>query len=199
MTLRIIAGERRGTHLAAPSGLETRPTLGRVRESLFMILQHDLPEARVLDAFAGSGALGLEAISRGASHATFIEQGRPALDALAANIRKLGWEDRTRVLTREALTLFRQPQPPDRDPYDLIFLDPPYGKDLCARSIELLAGHLDAWLTADGIIVAQHGRRDPLAPEYAPLLRTREESYAETRVSFYRRRAEAAVGEPFTS
>lgn len=186
MSLRIIAGEKRGAALLAPKGLATRPTLGRVRESLFMILMPILPGARVLDGFAGSGALGLEALSRGASHATFIEHDRPALDALTANIRKLGWDDRAQVTSRDALVCLKQSAPPGGLPFDLILLDPPYGLDLCARSLELLAEHTEAWLSPEGVVVAQVGRRDPVAEAYGPLRVFRSEAYSETRIAFYR-------------
>lgn len=187
-SLRIIAGERRGFVLRAPQGPATRPTLGRVRESLFMILHPDLPDARVLDVCAGSGALGLEALSRGARHATFIEQARPALAALEENIQRLAWAERTHVVPHEALGVLKRPGPPAGEaPYDLILLDPPYAQGLADAALAHLGAALDAWLAPEGQVVAQVGERDPLAPAYGPLVALREKTYGVTRVVFFAR------------
>jgi len=186
MSLRIIAGERRGAALATPKGLGTRPTLGRVRESLFMILMAQLPGARVLDCFAGSGALGLEALSRGAAFAVFIEQARPALEALRANIEKLHWAERTRIVAGDALCWLKQAPAPADPPFDLILLDPPYGRDLCHRAMERLAERQGAWLDPRGVVVAQHGRGDPLKEEYGSLRAFRSQAYSETQIAFFR-------------
>jgi len=185
MSLRIIAGERRGAALATPKGLQTRPTLGRVRGSLFMILMPELPGARVLDCFAGCGALGLEALSRGAAYAVFIEHSRPALEALRANIEKLRWAGRTRIVAREALAWLTQAAPA-AEPFDLILLDPPYGRDLCHRAMQRLADRQALWLHPHGVVVAQHGRDDPLQDQYGSLHALRNEAYGETRIAFYR-------------
>jgi 16S rRNA (guanine(966)-N(2))-methyltransferase RsmD len=186
MSLRIIAGEKRGAVLQAPAGLETRPTLGRVRESLFMILQYDLPEARVLDLYAGCGALGLEALSRGSSFASFVEQAPAARAALEANLRKLGWLDRGRIITREVIACLRQ-SPGLEPPYDLILLDPPYRTGLAAKTLDVLSQNLDAWLAPEGMVVAQAGRREALPERYGALRQFRQETYGATLVAFYRR------------
>ncbi len=126
--MRVVAGAWRGRRLVAPPGGQTRPTADRVRQALFDMLLHApwggraaIEGARVLDAFAGSGALGLEALSRGAAHATFIERERAALAALRANIATCGAADRARVIVGDALA-------PPRAPAGcgLVFLDPPY-------------------------------------------------------------------------
>src|SRR5271167_1897168 len=149
--MRIVAGVWRGRALRAPPGDTTRPTADRVRQALFDMLLHTpwggrdaIEGARVLDVFAGTGALGLEALSRGAAFATFIEQDRAALAALRANIATLRAADRTAVLAGDALTvkalaaqaLAGKPPPaapptaPGAAPCTLVFLDPPYGADL---------------------------------------------------------------------
>lgn len=183
MSIRIVAGTRRGATLATPPGPATRPTLGRVRESLFMILTPWLPGARVLDLYAGSGALGLEALSRGAAHAVFVERARPALDALRRNIERLRFADRAEVIAREARAWLAEPPPA---PFDLIVLDPPYGHDEAAAALTRLAERSGAWLGDEAVIAAQVGRDDPLAPAYGELARYREQAYAQTRIAFYR-------------
>jgi len=145
--MRIIAGALRGRRLLAPSGTGTRPTTDRVREALFSVLESrgalDGDDVRVLDPFAGSGALGIEALSRGASHATFIEHDRTAVRMLRANIEDLGVGERSRVLQADALAIN---QAALDGPFALILLDPPYRLDL-ARVSGLLAG-----LAAQGVV-----------------------------------------------
>lgn len=186
MSTRIIAGQCRGTILQTPRGMATRPTLGRVRESLFMILMPWLPNAHVLDGFAGSGALGLEALSRGAESAVFLENAKPALDALKANIEKLRLGDQASTVSRDALAVLAQPQPPQGKPFDLILLDPPYGKDLCGQALALIAANRQRWLADDGLVAAQVGRNDPLEDAYGDLVCFRTVPYSQTRVAFYR-------------
>jgi 16S rRNA (guanine966-N2)-methyltransferase len=137
--VRIVAGAWRGRRLAAPSGPATRPTADRVRQALFDMLLHApwggrarIEGAAVLDAFAGTGALGLEALSRGAATATFIECDRAARAVLRANIAACGANDRTRVLAADAT------RPPAGTPCGLVFLDPPYGTDLVACAVVAL-------------------------------------------------------------
>jgi 16S rRNA (guanine966-N2)-methyltransferase len=185
MSLRLIAGEKGGLALQSPKGLATRPTLGRVRESLFMILQNRLAGARVLDLFAGCGALGLEALSRGAASAVFVENDRSALGALRANLDRTGWGDRASIAARDVFTFLKPAAPPENRPFDLILLDPPYHADLAARALALLGAHATAWLARDAAIVAQVGRRDALAPLYDALQQGVSRSYGETRIAFY--------------
>jgi 16S rRNA (guanine966-N2)-methyltransferase len=133
--MRIIAGTHRGRPIVAPKGDSTRPTADRVREALFSMLASrlgDFEGLRVLDLFAGSGALGLEALSRGAAHCTFVEQDRPALDALKTNIAKLGLAG-TEVRATSVLALG-----PAAQPYDLILADPPYGTGAGAVALDKL-------------------------------------------------------------
>ncbi len=122
--MRIIAGRWRGHTIQAPASDRTRPTTDRVREAWMSMLQPALPDARVLDLFAGSGALGLETLSRGARHATFVERSGRALKVLKANIRTLGAEDEVRVVKDDALRFVADLEP---DAYDVVLADPPYG------------------------------------------------------------------------
>jgi 16S rRNA (guanine966-N2)-methyltransferase len=160
--MRIVAGRHRGRSLAAPPGETTRPTSDRVRQALFDMLLHApwagrdmFQEARVLDAFAGTGALGLEALSRGAAHATFIEQDRAALTVLRGNVALLKEEPRCRVIPGDAT------RPPMTDaPCSLLFLDPPYGKHLVPKALAALGAA--GWIAPGALIVAEVARDEAL-------------------------------------
>jgi 16S rRNA (guanine966-N2)-methyltransferase len=128
--IQIVAGEFRNRRLKTPTGDRTRPTAGRVRQAWFNILQGSIAGARTLDLFAGSGALGLEALSRGAASADFVEQHQAALTALRANIAALGVEERATVHRAEALRFVERLQPGQ---YDVAFADPPYAGDHAVR------------------------------------------------------------------
>lgn len=134
MSLRIISGDRRGAKLQAPDGLETRPLRDRVRESLFNILRPELDGAVVLDAFAGSGAVGLEAISNGARHATFVEPAPAAVRVLQANIAKLRYEEFTTVLEGKTPGVLVRHRPA-AGPWSLLMLMPPYHSGLCGETL----------------------------------------------------------------
>jgi 16S rRNA (guanine966-N2)-methyltransferase len=158
--MRIVAGAWRGRSLIAPPGIETRPTADRVRQALFDILMHApwagrtaIEGALVLDVFAGTGALGLEALSRGAGRAVFVEQSRPALIALRANIAACRAEDRADVMAIDALTV------PAGERADIVFLDPPYGQSLVARALARL--RVVGRVAAGSLIVAETGRDEP--------------------------------------
>ena len=166
--MRIIAGAWRGRTLIAPPGEATRPTADRVRQALFDMLLHApwggpdiLDGARVLDAFAGTGALGLEALSRGATHATFIENDSASLSALRANIARLHAEESTRIVAGDALA-----PPRAAAPCTLVFLDPPYGKRLLAPALAAISK--TGWFAPGALIVAETSRSDP-APTSSPL------------------------------
>lgn len=159
--MRIVGGAWRGMALAGvgkgDAAAHLRPTADRVRESLFNILaSRGLPEgAAVLDLFAGTGALGLEALSRGAERAVFVENGRTALGLLAANIAKTGAGDRARVITRDAT----RPGPAD-SAADLVFLDPPYGKNLGQKA--LTAARAGGWIAPGALVIWEEGA--PMTP-----------------------------------
>lgn len=153
--MRIIAGEWRGRTLNAPGGLATRPTADRVRETLFSMLVSRLgsfEDLRVADLFAGSGALGFEALSRGAASALFVDQDRAAIDAIRANAAKLGAAERTRVQSGSALVL------PKSDPFDLLFADPPYAAGSGSAVVRAVA---DAgWLSPGGWMSVETSQND---------------------------------------
>jgi 16S rRNA (guanine966-N2)-methyltransferase len=168
--MRIIAGRHRARTLAAPPGEATRPTAERVRQALFDMLWHapwggrtTIQDQLVLDAFAGTGALGLEALSRGADHCTFIENARPALAALRANIAACHEDARTAVLVADATR-----PPAARVPCGLVFLDPPYGRGLVQRALMALAAA--GWIAPEALVVAETGLDETLdLPGYTPV------------------------------
>jgi 16S rRNA (guanine966-N2)-methyltransferase len=135
--LRIIGGEKRGTRLFTPEGMDTRPLRDRVREALFNILQGRLAGRRVVDVFAGTGAVGLEALSRGAASGTFIEADARAARIIERNIAKLGYGTRARLVTGKVPACLRQATSPDGG-FDLVFLMPPYHSGLGLVALEEL-------------------------------------------------------------
>jgi 16S rRNA (guanine966-N2)-methyltransferase len=155
--MRVIAGIYGGRHLQTPPGLDTRPTADRVREALFSILGDRVPDARVLDLFAGSGALAIEALSRGAATATLVDNAAPAIRAITANLEALG-ADAT-VVRAEARRFLGGASRSGRS-YDLVFLDPPYR--LAAALGRDLSAALAAVVAPGGAVVAESDRRAPL-------------------------------------
>jgi 16S rRNA (guanine966-N2)-methyltransferase len=152
--LRIIAGRHRGRRLRFPAGVDIRPTPDRVRETLFNWLQPRIDQARVLDLFAGSGALGLEALSRGASSVTFVEQDRRAAAAIEAVMRE--WQEKAAVVAcSDALAWLKRES---GAPFDIAFLDPPYDAKLLAKAAAALEGRL----APDARVYLERRARDPL-------------------------------------
>ena len=172
--MRVIAGTLGGRRLAAPPGRATRPTSDRVREALFSILAPRLSDARVLDLFAGSGALGIEALSRGAASATFVESSEAALRVLHRNLSGLGVT--AEVVRADAVRWLRA----SGDLYDLVFLDPPY--DLAARLGPELSAALPAVLGSGATVAAESDRRHPLELDL-PLLTERR--YGDTLIRIH--------------
>ena len=157
--MRIIGGQLSGRRITAPKGLTSRPTADRTREALFNILSArgdvEFQGARVIDLFAGSGALGLEAISRGAAWCLFVETGAAARGAIRDNVEALALFGCTRIHRRSAADLGSMPAA-DGPPYSLAFLDPPYGKELCLPAMAAL--HKGGWLAPGAMIVAEQGK-----------------------------------------
>lgn len=182
--MRIIGGEFGGRRLLAPAGAATRPTADRVREALFNILGPPPAGARVLDLCAGAGTLGLEALSRGAAHATFVDSARAAITALRENIARLDVGPRCQVLQSDVikavLRLAKAPAPP----FWWIFIDPPYRTDLATLLVN--AGATKNLLAADGLVIIEHNRQNPAKLSATALLRTDHRRYGDTELSFYR-------------
>ena len=181
--MRVIAGALKGRRLLTPRGATTRPTADQVRIALMDALGPWLPDARVLDLFAGAGGVGLEALSRGAAHATFIERDPRALAALVENIRTLDVESRTYVVRGDVARQLERLAGEGRR-FEIIFLDPPYAMDVGERALaELGAGALSP---PDGLVVAQHLTKRRPAPEYGVLRAFRDRRFGETTLTFFR-------------
>ena len=177
--MRVVAGELGGRRLVAPRGWRVRPTSDRVREAIFSALG-DIDGSRVLDLYCGTGALAIEAVSRGASAATLVDRD---LRAALGNVRQLGLQDRVDMVRADALKWLsgsRAEDPRLRDPYDLIFIDPPY--KLADRLGPELDLHLPGHLAKAGRVIAESSARSPLALSL-PLLRERR--YGGTLVTFH--------------
>jgi 16S rRNA (guanine966-N2)-methyltransferase len=185
--VRIVGGQFRGRALKAPAGRDTRPTGDRAREAVFNILEHapwspGVTGARVLDLFAGSGALGFEALSRGAAFVLFVETDASARGAIRDNIEAFAFFGVTRIHRRDATDL--GPKPAGlAEPFDLIFLDPPYGKSLGERALARL--HENGWATPRALIVFECGADEaPALPGFEVL---DERAYGAAKVLFLRR------------
>jgi 16S rRNA (guanine966-N2)-methyltransferase len=177
--LRVVAGAYKGRRLQAPKGADTRPTSDRVREALFSILG-DIEGLRVLDLYAGSGALGIEALSRGAGDAVFVESGRRAADAIRANLGAVGDPD-AMIWVGDALAYLRRADP--EAPFDLVFADPPYSS--ATQVGDGLSELLPPLLTETSLTVTESDKRAPL-PLTLPLVD--ERIYGDTRIAIHRGR-----------
>jgi 16S rRNA (guanine966-N2)-methyltransferase len=160
--MRVVGGSLRGRTLAAPKSQTIRPTADRLRESLFNILAHaygdPIAGARVLDLFAGTGALGIEALSRGAAFTLFVDDGAEARALLRENVATLGLGGTSRIFRRDATKL--GPAHPV-EPFSLVFLDPPYGKALAEQALASARG--GAWLTPEALIVVEEAKKSAFA------------------------------------
>ncbi len=184
--MRIIAGALKGRILAPVKG-RTRPTAARVRESIFSILGGAVVQAQVLDLFAGTGALGIEALSRGALRAVFVEDHPEVLKALARNLESLGLQDRSRVLPLPVAAALRKLAVQGAQ-FDLVFLDPPYGGGAAAAALQALAA--SSLLLPEVAVVAEHSRRENLPEVIGRLEQQTVRRYGDTQVAIYRRETE---------
>jgi 16S rRNA (guanine966-N2)-methyltransferase len=175
--VRIIAGSRKGARIFAPKGRDTRPTGDRVREAAFNLIG-PVEGMEVLDLYAGSGAMGLEALSRGAAHATFVEADREAAQAIVRNVEKLGLENAT-VLREDAARRLANDAASGRR-YDLVLIDPPYR--MLSGVLPMLAANLPAVLAPDGLVVVESDSHDE--PDLPLALRT-SRRYGSARVTVF--------------
>lgn len=180
--MRVIGGRYRGRRLGAPAGLEVRPTSDRLRETLFNILAPRISGSRFLDLCAGTGAVGIEALSRGAHRVVFIDRSRRAASAIEANLKSIGVEEGASVLAREAeAALKRLAQGSER--FDVIFFDPPYASELYPRVMGMLGeGRL---LSDDAVVVVEHRAKSKPEPRYGRLSLYRELKQGESALAFF--------------
>ncbi len=195
--VRVIAGTYRSRLLSAPRGLATRPTADRLRETLFNVLAPRIPGAVFADLYAGSGANGIEALSRGAAQIFFVENATPALTAIRSNLQSLAITEHFTVEPRSVSAFLRR-MTADPRKLDIVFLDPPY-ENVREYSTTLLAlgGECAAALAPDAIIVAEHRRKQPLDEHYGALTRYRVLEQSEAALSFYRLSAEESSAPEF--
>lgn len=186
---RVIAGRAAGRRLAAP-GEGTRPLADRVKQALFGILEPDLPAAVVLDAFAGSGAAGIEALSRGAAAVTFVERDERAVRCVAANLRSTGLEGPTAVVVRADVLAWLLGAGAVAGPYDIVVVDPPYADVDTLAAVLATLGRPAAPLTRGARVVAKHFWRARPADRFGLLASDRERRFGETALTFYRRSEE---------
>ncbi|HEX8813304.1 MAG TPA: 16S rRNA (guanine(966)-N(2))-methyltransferase RsmD [Terracidiphilus sp.] len=182
--MRVIAGRFCSGPLQAASGMGTRPTSDRLRETLFNVLAPRIQGARFLDLYSGSGAVGIEALSRGATHVTFVEKARPALVALRANLDRLGIRKDFAIQAGGVATFLRNSA--TTAGFDIVFLDPPY--DLAAEYatvLNLLGSPASQFRAPGAIVIAEHRRKDSLADAYGVVARTRLLQQGDAALSFY--------------
>jgi 16S rRNA (guanine(966)-N(2))-methyltransferase RsmD len=194
--LRIIAGKYRGRNLKSPPSLEVRPTSDRLRETLFNVIAPRIADAHVLDLCAGSGAVGIEALSRGASHVTFVDQSRRMCALIEANLNlcKIP-EEETRVVQAEAIEFLRRilhptsgarsKKPADRIvPWDMVFFDPPYATDYLPI-LDTFGAHASSLLSENGLLIVEHHHKNELKDEAGSIIRSRKLKQGDSALSFY--------------
>ena len=190
--MRVIAGSLRSRPLLAPAGMDTRPTADRLRETLFNVLTNGavnrVAGVAFLDLYAGSGAVGIEALSRGAAAVTFVEHGAAALAVLNKNLQNLGLKGSGIRIERQSTARFLRgsAERAAAGPFGMVFLDPPY--DLAseyAHALGLLGGERAALLTSDALVVAEHRRKQSLEERYGRLIRMRVLEQGDAGLSFF--------------
>ena len=178
--MRVITGSARGRRLKELQGMDTRPTTDKVKEGLFSVIQFDIEGRRVLDLFAGTGQLGIEALSRGAAEAVFVEKRMDAVRLVKENLALCQLQDRAKVHAGEALAYLRS-----GEKFDLIFLDPPYDSDLLDEALKIITA-FDI-CRAHGIIVAESAADKALPPMPAPYRLYREYRYGQIKLTVFHR------------
>ena len=179
--MRVITGRARGAKLRTLDGLSTRPTSDRVKEAMFNIIQFDIEGRRVLDLFAGSGQLAIEALSRGASYAVLVDQNVEAVKVVKENLKKVKFDQKATVLRADYLQYLSS----CRERFDLILLDPPYGENYLEKALERIS-EIDI-LNDGGIIVCEKPRGKELPAVLGGLVCSRDYNYGKTAVNLYTR------------
>ena len=184
--MRVIAGKYRSRRLQAPNGEATRPTSDRLRETLFNVLAQRMEGAAFLDLYAGSGAVGIEALSRGAASAVFVERAPAALTELRCNLTSLGITTGFRIHPGSATAFLRRVRESRPGAFDVVFLDPPYSAaNEYAATLDLLGGAAAKLLAAEALVIAEHRRKQRLEDAYGSLHRVRLVEQGDAALSFY--------------
>ena len=179
--MRVIAGSARGIALKTPEGMQTRPTADRVKEAMFSIIHFDIPGAKVLDLFGGTGQLGIEALSRGASGATFVDQSEAACRLIRENLRRTKFEAAGKVIRGDYLEYLSR----CREQYDIILLDPPYAEVFLENALKRIT-EIDI-LRSGGIIVAERPVGKELPWDFEGFTRSRDYKYGQILLTLYRK------------
>ena len=177
--MRIVAGTARGRKLFSPEGMDVRPTTDKVKESLFNIIQFEVPGARVLDLFAGTGQLGIEALSRGAEEAVFVDAAGKSLATVKRNVDLCGFADRARLVHADALAWLSRRE----GTFDLVFLDPPYHKGLCDQAFE----ELPPVLNDHAAVICETQADESLPERFGDFSLCKAYRYSAIRLSVYRK------------
>ena len=185
--MRVITGKAKGIILNTPDGLQTRPTSDRVKEALFSVIQFDIAGANVLDLFAGTGQLGIEALSRGANRAVFIDAADSACKLVKNNLKKTKLDMQAQVIRSDYMSYLRS----TREKFSIIFLDPPYAEEFLENALKIIT-EIDI-LQSGGIIVAERPLGKELSLEFPGYSRTKDYKYGNTLICIYRK--EPAIGE----
>lgn len=180
--MRVIAGSAKGRRLYSVPGPGTRPMTNRAKAALFSILGNDIRGARFLDLFAGTGQVGIEALSRGAAHATFVERDAAALRTIQKNLRLTKLEDRAQIVRADVFKYLMEPAPPP--PYDYIFLAPPQYRGWWHRTLHQLDQHI-AWLADDGWVIVQINPTEYQPVELETLILFDQRTYGSVMLCFY--------------
>jgi len=179
--MRVITGKARGVQLKTPDGMTTRPTTDRVKEALFSIIQFEIPTARVLDLFGGTGQLGIEALSRGAKSAVFVDAGEPACRLIRENLKRTKLESDARIVRADYLDYLKR----CKEKFDIIFLDPPYAEVFLENALKCIA-EIDI-LQSGGIIIAERPLGKELPYEFEGFSRSKDYKYGNTLLAIYRK------------
>lgn len=185
MTLRVISGLAKGRRLKSVKGMTTRPTADRVKESLFNIIREEIEDSIFLDLYAGTGSIGIEALSRGASKVTFIDQDKQAIKVLKENLVLTKFDEQAEVYQQDvqlALNILGK----KKKVFNLIFLDPPYYKGLEEKTLEKILDN--GILIPNGLIIVEHLHKNILPDSMGKIQLIRTETYGDTAISFYRKR-----------
>jgi 16S rRNA (guanine(966)-N(2))-methyltransferase RsmD len=192
--LRVISGSARGRRLLSPPNYRIRPTSDRVKEALFNILGNLLDvfdSCRVLDIFAGTGNLGVEALSRGACQAVFIDNNKESVTLVLRNLRLLGFEKKARVLEKEAITALRFLEKRE-DPFQLVFIDPPYRQGLAGKVLEFLSA--SALINENSLVIVEFSVGEEVPTAIASLREFDRRAYGDTAIAFYHKTFYKSVG-----
>ena len=179
--MRVITGSARGIPLKAPEGLQTRPTADRVKEALFSIIQFEVSGAKVLDLFGGSGQLGIEALSRGAKSAVFVDAGEQACKIIKENLKQCKLEGQSTVIKCDYMEFLKR----NREQYNIIFLDPPYAEVFLENALKCIT-EIDI-LQSNGIIVAERPLGKELPGNYPGYTRSKDYKYGKTLLTIFRK------------